>query len=453
MTLAGRRSTLHRPSPDLSPSAVRPLAGRRRSPCLDLAARVALCFYPPGWFQHPASAADGVRAGGGAAPRGLLSHRVDRRQRTPSRRRADDDADGGGAPVATIRTRMGDGSDVELTPRRASPGARGRLCGRRQEGQGRTAHRATTSTTSSRCSPARAASGACSAATRRSCPRTARPTPSTRPGSPAGSACRSAASSASAPSRAPSPSTPSRSATPTTRSSRSSRSVTLEQHHVEAACNTTILPIFYGFMPNLGLYFQPDGPFPNPSDLLPRGQIEEARAATGRGDRHPRRGPQVDDRHDGRRRGRRDQLRHHRLDRRRRVPRHPAGRRVGVAEHRRWRRGRHGGRDGARLPRRARVRRRTSGRPVAAPADEARRAGRRRPSSARSSTPTRGKTSPWNIARSVTFVKACTKDATIPIHPNVGMGVGGVPSFEVPPADVVTRASAAMIEVGGADGL
>ena len=59
----------------------------------------------------------------------------------------------------------------------------------------------------------------------------------------------------------------------------------------------------------------------------------------------------------------------------------------------------------------------------------------------------------WNVARAVTFVKACTADATIPIHPNVGNGVGGVPMFEVSPMDMVSRASAAMIEIGKADGL
>jgi len=59
----------------------------------------------------------------------------------------------------------------------------------------------------------------------------------------------------------------------------------------------------------------------------------------------------------------------------------------------------------------------------------------------------------WNVARAVTFVKACTAEATIPIHPNVGNGVGGVPMFEVSPMDMVSRASAAMIEVGKADGL
>ena len=50
-------------------------------------------------------------------------------------------------------------------------------------------------------------------------------------------------------------------------------------------------------------------------------------------------------------------------------------------------------------------------------------------------------------------MKAVTAEATIPVHANVGLGVGGVPMFEVAPADMVTRASAAMIEIGRADGL
>jgi dimethylamine---corrinoid protein Co-methyltransferase len=40
------------------------------------------------------------------------------------------------------------------------------------------------------------------------------------------------------------------------------------------------------------------------------------------------------------------------------------------------------------------------------------------------------KTCPGTSARSLTFVKACTEIAKIPVHPNVGMGVGGVPMFE-----------------------
>jgi dimethylamine--corrinoid protein Co-methyltransferase len=60
---------------------------------------------------------------------------------------------------------------------------------------------------------------------------------------------------------------------------------------------------------------------------------------------------------------------------------------------------------------------------------------------------------PWNVARAVTFVKECSRVARIPVHANVGMGVGGVPMFEVPPIDVVSRASAAMVEIGQVDGL
>jgi dimethylamine--corrinoid protein Co-methyltransferase len=39
------------------------------------------------------------------------------------------------------------------------------------------------------------------------------------------------------------------------------------------------------------------------------------------------------------------------------------------------------------------------------------------------------------------------------VHANVGMGVGGVPTVEVQPNDVVTRAGVALVEIGRADGL
>ena len=38
-------------------------------------------------------------------------------------------------------------------------------------------------------------------------------------------------------------------------------------------------PLFSGAQPNLGLYFQPDGPCPNAAELMPLGKIDEARAA------------------------------------------------------------------------------------------------------------------------------------------------------------------------------
>ena len=63
------------------------------------------------------------------------------------------------------------------------------------------------------------------------------------------------------------------------------------------------------------------------------------------------------------------------------------------------------------------------------------------------------KTFPWNLARAVTFIKACTETANIPVHANVGMGVGATPMTLVPPVDAVSRAAKALIEIGKADGL
>jgi len=59
----------------------------------------------------------------------------------------------------------------------------------------------------------------------------------------------------------------------------------------------------------------------------------------------------------------------------------------------------------------------------------------------------------WNIARALTFVKEAVTAVDIPVHANVGMGVGGVPMMEAPPIDSVTRASKALVQIGGLDGL
>jgi len=63
------------------------------------------------------------------------------------------------------------------------------------------------------------------------------------------------------------------------------------------------------------------------------------------------------------------------------------------------------------------------------------------------------KTSPWNLGRAVTFMKAAVKASTIPCHVDMGMGVGGIPMLETPPIDAVTRASKAMVEIAGVDGI
>lgn len=63
------------------------------------------------------------------------------------------------------------------------------------------------------------------------------------------------------------------------------------------------------------------------------------------------------------------------------------------------------------------------------------------------------KSFPWNIARAVTFIKACSEAASIPVHVNVGMGVGGTPMAYVPPTDVVSKAAKALVEIAKIDGL
>jgi dimethylamine--corrinoid protein Co-methyltransferase len=59
----------------------------------------------------------------------------------------------------------------------------------------------------------------------------------------------------------------------------------------------------------------------------------------------------------------------------------------------------------------------------------------------------------WNVSRAVTFIKEAAKVSTIPVHVDMGMGVGGIPMFETPPIDAVTKASKAMVEMAGVDGI
>jgi len=59
----------------------------------------------------------------------------------------------------------------------------------------------------------------------------------------------------------------------------------------------------------------------------------------------------------------------------------------------------------------------------------------------------------WNVARAATYVKKAVTAVNIPLHVNVGMGVGGVPMMEAPPIDSVTRASKSLVQIGKADGL
>lgn len=59
----------------------------------------------------------------------------------------------------------------------------------------------------------------------------------------------------------------------------------------------------------------------------------------------------------------------------------------------------------------------------------------------------------WNVARVITFVKACVEQSNIPVHANMGMGVGGLPVTPFVPIDAVSRASKAVVEITRLDGL
>ena len=63
-----------------------------------------------------------------------------------------------------------------------------------------------------------------------------------------------------------------------------------------------------------------------------------------------------------------------------------------------------------------------------------------------------GKSTAWNIARAITFIKPAIEIAEIPVHVNVGMGVGGVPTCVYPPADATRRATKAFVEILKIDG-
>ncbi len=226
-----------------------------------------------------------------------------------------------------------------------------------------------------------------------------------------------------------------------------------EQPILEQALLGTHIPLFYGAQPNLGMYSQPDGPFPNPAELMPMGKIQEAQesyeasvvdlvkdivyvaslmyesgadginldttGAAGDADflaallateelraKYPdmcielgMAGEFVLGMH--------SQLKYkgHRL--------------AGMYPH-----------DQLKMAELAGA---TIFGPVA-------------------NTNT-SKSSAWNLARTITFMKPCGEIANIPVHPNMGMGVGGITVNDHPPIDIVSRSSKAMVEICRLDGL
>ena len=228
--------------------------------------------------------------------------------------------------------------------------------------------------------------------------------------------------------------------------------IAMEQQEYENAMMCTIVPLFYGAMPNLGQYYKPDGPFGNPSDLLPAGKIKEALEAQEEAVEHAVRDMTYVS----------QRLADVGCDGINFDTTGAAGDtdfkatleavdylkkntdlcvEVGMAGE--FVLGMHGRLEysGKRL----------AGMYCHDQLKVVEEAGADIFGPVVNTKP--GKTMPWNLARAVTFIKACTEISNIPIHVNMGMGVGGSPVFETPPVDSVTRASKAMVEIGKADGL
>ena len=215
----------------------------------------------------------------------------------------------------------------------------------------------------------------------------------------------------------------------------------------------TTAPFFYGAQPNLGLYYRPDGPCPNPAELLPAGKIKEARAAQEEACKHLKKdlvfvgkklagvgceGLNFDTCGSA---GDADflaallALRELRQE----VPQMP----IIMGSSGEFVIGMHGEVtfDGRRL----------AGMYPHEQVKVVEAAGACIYGMAVNTNTS--ESTAWNLARAVTFCKAAVEAADIPVHVNVGMGVGGVPMMEQPPVDSVSRVSKSLVQIGKADGL
>jgi dimethylamine--corrinoid protein Co-methyltransferase len=211
-------------------------------------------------------------------------------------------------------------------------------------------------------------------------------------------------------------------------------------------------PVQYGAMPDLGRYSKPDGPIPNWSELLPMGKIDEARQAQEEAcemlvedidfvaDAMIEAGADGIDMDTTGAAGDADFLAALSACRKLRAKYPWLGIEIGMAAE--FVLGMHGQLefDGSRLagmwPREQLRMVQAAGASIYGPAVNI----------------NTGKSTAWNIARAITFIKPAAEIAEIPVHVNVGMGVGGVPTCLYPPADATSRASKAFVEILKIDG-
>jgi dimethylamine--corrinoid protein Co-methyltransferase len=229
--------------------------------------------------------------------------------------------------------------------------------------------------------------------------------------------------------------------------------INFEMNEYYTCSMMTTAPFFYGAQPNMGAYFQPDGPCPNPAELLPEGKIAEARAAQEEACEHLRKdlvfvgkkmagigceGLNFDTCGSA---GDADFLAALLALRelRREVPQMP----IIMGSSGEFVLGMHGEVtfDGKRL----------AGMYPHEQVKVVEAAGASIYGMAVNTNTS--ESTAWNLARAVTFCKAAVEAADIPVHVNVGMGVGGVPMMEQPPIDSVSRVSKSLVRLGKADGL
>lgn len=229
--------------------------------------------------------------------------------------------------------------------------------------------------------------------------------------------------------------------------------INYETQEYYTASQMTTAPFFYGSQPNMGLYFQPDGPYPNPAELLPQGKIDQALKAQETALEHLAAdlvtigremnavGCEGINFYTAASAGDADFKAT--LSAVEKLKALAPGMPIEVGMSSEFVMGMHGGitYKGQRLagiyPHEQVKIVEEAGADIFGPAINV----------------NTSKSIPWNLARAVTFVKATVAVADIPVHPNVGMGVCGVPMFEVPPVDAVTRASKSLVQIGKADGL
>ncbi len=229
--------------------------------------------------------------------------------------------------------------------------------------------------------------------------------------------------------------------------------VVFEQPILEQALLMTIPPLFYGAMPNLGLYSQPDGPCPNPGDLLPKGKIAEARASYEEqiehaikdmvyvGTRMYEAGADGINFDTTAAAGDAEFLATLQAIKILKTKYPEICIQMGMAAE--FVLGMHGELyyENVRLaglyPHKQLELAEKAGVTIFGPTTNI----------------VTNRSLPWNVARAVTFTKACTEMARIPVHACMGMGVGGVPLTLSPPVDALSRASKAMVEISRLDGL